>query len=235
MRSRGEAPGRGRRVARGSAAGGTGGDRRSTPPGDAPGQRPGGLGPSGPPRPRSRWSPPPHRGPSMKLELRHRFPVPPEIAWRELFGEAYESAVSEQAKLQRTVLEDRLETGDVGPRRIRRIHVVPDQRLPAAVARVIGTDRFSYVLEEHHDRDTHRMDFTVTPDGLADRVSVRGSWTLRPAPEGCERHVTIEIQVKVPVIGGRIEQQIAADLQESYESAAHFARDWLTRVATETS
>ncbi len=166
----------------------------------------------------------------MKLELRHRFPVPPETAWRELFGEAYEAAVSAEAKLQRTVLED---SGE-GPRRHRRIHVLPDQRLPAAVAKVIGSDRFSYVLDEQHDRDADRMDFTVTPDGLADRVFVRGSWTLTPVDEGCERHVTIEIKVKVPVIGGRIEQQIGADLQESYESAAHFARAWLDRVATET-
>lgn len=165
----------------------------------------------------------------MQFELRHRFAVPPDVAWDELFGDAYESAVAADAKLQRKVLSDTTQDG----RRVRRIHVVPDQRLPAPVAKVIGSDRFSYVLEERHDRAANRMDWTVTPDGLSDRVDVRGTWKLQAVPGGCERIVTIEIKVRIPVVGGRIEQQIGADLRKNYEDAAVFAQRWLEKAAKE--
>lgn len=163
----------------------------------------------------------------MKLELRHHFPVPPARAWDELFGEEYETAVSAQSSLERTVLSDEQQGG----RRVRRIHVVPEQRLPASVAKVIGTDRFSYVLEERHDRAHNRMDWDVTLDGRIDRVSVSGTWELLPTPGGCERVVVIEVTVRIPVVGGRIEQQIASDLRASYEAAAVFAQRWLQERA----
>lgn len=163
----------------------------------------------------------------MKLQLRHHFPVSPARAFEELFGDDYENAVSADSRLERKVLLD--EQRPTG--RVRRIHVVPEQRLPAAVAKVIGADRFSYVLEERHDRAGNRMDFTVTPDGMADRVSVGGSWAVKAAPGGCERVVEIDITVRIPVVGGRIEKQIAEDLRDSYESAARFAQRWLKERA----
>jgi len=160
---------------------------------------------------------------SVLLELRHSFPVSPKRAFEELFGEDYEEAVSKVSRLQRQVLEDRSEPGH----RPRRIQVVPDRTRPAAVARVIGQDRFSYEIEEHHDLEALRMDFEVTPDRHADKVLIGGSWALSEAPGGCERLVRIEITVRVPLVGGKIEQQIGADLAASYEDAALFAQRWL--------
>lgn len=159
----------------------------------------------------------------MKFELRHAFPVSPDRAWSELFGDEYENAVSEASRFERRVLADETRDG----RRTRRIHVVPEQRLPAAVAKVIGTDRFSYVLEERHDQARGRMDWTVTPDGMSDRVSVSGTWSVTPTTTGCERLVTIDVTVRIPVVGGRIEKQIADDLRKNYEDAARFAQRWL--------
>ena len=159
----------------------------------------------------------------MKFELRHRFPVPAERAWDELFGDDYESAVAAQSQVERKVVSDE----QVGDRRVRRIHVEPAQRLPAAVAKVIGTERFSYVLEERHDRPNNRMDWTVTLDGNIERVEVSGTWALQPTPDGCERVVEIQVIVRIPVVGGRIEKQIASDLRDNYEAAALFAQRWL--------
>lgn len=159
----------------------------------------------------------------MQIELRHTFPVSPSRAFEVLFGEEYEVASASQSRLERKVLEDRTEGGQ----RFRRVHVVPEQAFPAPVARVIGQDRFSYVLEERHDLARHRMDWKVVPDAMADKVKVQGSWQLDPAPGGCQRIVKIEINVQVPLVGGKIERQIGADLQASYEAAAQFAIRWL--------
>ena len=163
----------------------------------------------------------------MRIELRHQFPGPPERAWEELFSDPYENAVSADQKLERQVLLDEAPGG----KRHRRIHVIPDKRLPGAVAKVIGTERLSYVLDERHDPARNRMDFVVTPDGMHERVEVKGSWEVRAAPGGCERLVAIDITVRIPVVGARIEKQIGEDLKESYEAAAIFARRWLQEHA----
>lgn len=163
----------------------------------------------------------------MQIELRHHFPVSPEKAFEELFSDAYEVASAEQSRLSRTVLVDRSEGGH----RVRRVHVVPEHTFPAPVAKLIGQDRFSYVLEERHDLARTRMDWKVVPDALADKVAVQGSWQLSPAPGGCERVVKIEIDVHIPIVGGKIEKQIGADLQASYEQAAQFAQRWLKERA----
>lgn len=159
----------------------------------------------------------------MQFELRHHFPVSPARAFEELFSERYEEASARQSRLERKVLEDRTEGGQ----RLRRVHVVPEQTFPAPVAKVIGQDRFSYVLEERHDVARQRMYWKVVPDAMADKVKVQGSWQLDPAPGGCQRIVKFEIVVQIPLVGGKIEKQIGADLQAGYESAAQFAIRWL--------
>ncbi|NOY25074.1 MAG: DUF2505 family protein [Oligoflexia bacterium] len=58
-----------------------------------------------------------------------------------------------------------------------------------------------------------------------------GSWQLTAVPEGCERVVKINITVRVPVVGGRIERQIGAELRSNYETAAQFAQHWLAEHA----
>lgn len=163
----------------------------------------------------------------MLIELRHHFPTSPEQAFEILFSEEYEVASAAHSRLDRTVLEDRTD----GARRTRRVHVKPEQTFPKAVAAVIGQDRFSYVLEETHDVPNTRMDWKVVPDAMADKVTVQGSWKLTAAPGGCERVVKIEVNVRVPIVGGKIERQIGEDLKASYEAAAQFAKRWLQENA----
>jgi len=103
------------------------------------------------------------------IELRHRFPTPPEVAFTALFSEAYEQASAAQVRVERTVLEDRSSEGQ----RVRRVHVNPERTFPAPLARVIGHDRFSYVIEEQHDLAATRMDWVVVPDAAADKVKIR--------------------------------------------------------------
>lgn len=163
----------------------------------------------------------------MEIELRHRFPVPAERAYEELFSEAFELESARRTRIGRQVLEDRVE----GDRRLRRVRVTPEQTFPAPVARVIGTDRFNYVMEERHEPARTRMDWVVRPDAMADKLSVDGSWELRPMGGSCERIVKIRIRVHVPIVGGRIEQQIGAELKAGYEQAAAFAQQWLQERA----
>lgn len=163
----------------------------------------------------------------MQIELRHHFDAPPARAWEILFGDAYEDAVARHSRIEREIRLDHEKNG----KRTRQIHVRPAQTLPKAAARLLGTDRLSYVLEEHHRPAEQKMDFTVTVDALPDKVSVRGAWALTPTGAGCERRVTIDIDVRVPIVGKKIEQQVAEDLRRSYDDAAVFAQNWIREHA----
>ncbi|MCB9777499.1 MAG: DUF2505 domain-containing protein [Alphaproteobacteria bacterium] len=163
----------------------------------------------------------------MQIELRHHFDAPPARAWEILFGDAYEDAVAQHSRIERRILED----ADKNGKRVRRIHVTPAQTLPAAVSKLLGTGRLSYVLEEHHRADVQKMDFTVTVDALPDKVSVKGSWSLTPSATGCDRLVTIDVTVRVPIVGRKIEEQVVGDLRKSYDDAAVFAQKWIREHA----
>jgi len=163
----------------------------------------------------------------VEFELRHRFPVSAARAYAELFSEPFEVESAARSRIDRQVLEDRTEGG----RRVRRVRVRPEQTFPAPVAKVIGQDRFNYVMEETHDISNTRMDWVVVPDAMADKLTVKGSWGLVGSGDTCERIVRIEIRVRIPLIGGKIEQQIGAELKAGYEQAAVFAQQWLQEHA----
>ena len=48
---------------------------------------------------------------------------------------------------------------------------------------------------------------------------------VRSAPEGCERVVDGKIEVRIMLIGGRLEQAIVSDVEAGYDQAAKVIRD----------
>jgi len=78
----------------------------------------------------------------------------------------------------------------------------------------------------------YHVDWKVIPINVSDRVKAAGTFSLKPLNGGrCQRVVTGEVKVSVPLVGGRIEKGIAADLEKSYEATAEFARRWLADKA----
>jgi hypothetical protein len=61
-------------------------------------------------------------------------------------------------------------------------------------------------------------------------VTLAGDYLLEPAAGGCRYTVTGDVQVKVPLIGGRIADQVRGYLTELVTKQLAFAEEWLDRA-----
>jgi len=159
----------------------------------------------------------------VKLFVRHSFNVPPEVYWEAFWDPALDEKMQQGTSVKRELLVDRTE-GDV---RIQRYRFTPEKTLPGPVAKLIGTDRITYEQENRCDMKTGILNWKVYPAFLADKVTAEGIFTVKPTATGCERIVDGKIEVRVPFVGGRIEDTIVRDVEAGYENAAKVTEKWL--------
>jgi len=71
------------------------------------------------------------------------------------------------------------------------------------------------------------MHWKVIPSVMSDKVISEGTFHVRPAGSGCERVVDGNIEVRIMLIGGKVEQAIIQDVQAAYEMAAKISREFI--------
>jgi hypothetical protein len=103
----------------------------------------------------------------------------------------------------------------------------PTGDMPAAVKKVIG-DRLSYVEEGTWDRKTKRYSFKVTPSTMAEKTKVAGEmWTEKLGDKKIVRITKINVEVKVFMVGGLVEDRIISDLRSSYDKGTVFTNQYI--------
>ena len=105
----------------------------------------------------------------------------------------------------------------------------PTGDMPAAVRKVIG-DRLSYVEEGTWDRKTKRYSFKVTPSTMAEKTKVAGEmWTEKLGEKKVVRITKINVEVKVFMVGGLVEDRIISDLRSSYDKGTVFTNQYIAQ------
>ena len=106
----------------------------------------------------------------------------------------------------------------------------PTGDMPAAVKKVLG-DRLSYIEEGTFDRKSKRYSFKVTPSTLAEKTKVAGEmWSEKLGDANGKRIVRItkiNVEVKVFMVGGLVEDRIIADLRSSYDKGTVFTNQYI--------
>jgi len=116
---------------------------------------------------------------------------------------------------------------DEGVAQIWRMRFTPDKELPGPIAKIAGSKKLIYEQENHLDTSTHVMQWQVFPKVATDKVTAKGTMTVRTIATGVERRVQGEVRVQIPLIGGRIEKAILVSVSESYEKAAAATHRWI--------
>ena len=161
----------------------------------------------------------------MRFELRHPMPRPADVAWKTFFhDDAYEAELKKQNSEHTAEV---LEEGPKGDKHYTKTRITSHRPLPSFMKRAIGADHLSYVLEQWRDEGRYELRWKVTPPTAQDKIKAEGTYKLIATPSGCERLVSGEIKVSIPLVGGKIEKAIGEELKSSYERSAVFAREWL--------
>jgi Protein of unknown function (DUF2505) len=94
--------------------------------------------------------------------------------------------------------------------------------LPGPVKKVVG-DGLAYTEEGSFDRAVRRYIFKATPNALGEKARTEGNMSVEKlGDKRIARVAKIQVEVKVFMVGGLIEDQIVNSLRSSYERAAAF-------------
>ncbi len=156
----------------------------------------------------------------MKLSVRHEFPCTVAEFWTAFWDAELDRRIQRGAGLVRSLTTERTE----GTTRFLKYRYTPDKTLPAAVAKVLGTDKLVYDQELTFDGATQHLRWKVIPLIMPEKIASEGTFSVVASPGGCTRTVDGVIEVRIPLIGGRIEAAILQEVEASYASAAAITR-----------
>ena len=159
----------------------------------------------------------------MKLHVRHTFPCSMPTFWKMFWDEDFDRMLMEAAGVSRTTVWDRTE----GDRRLWRMRFVPNQELPALVAKAVGTKKLVYEQDNNLHEASGVMDWEVFPAVVPDKVTSKGVMRVTESSRGVERLVEGQIDVRIPLVGSRIEKAIHKSVMSSYERTFEVSLDWL--------
>lgn len=157
----------------------------------------------------------------MKLKLEHRFACSPETYWKIATQADVEQEGSRRNDGEIETISDEESDGI----RIRRQRFVMNRELPAAMVKVLKTERIGYELETRIDVARHRAEWTITPLVLPDRVQGAGVAVVTPTSDGCLRIIEGDLTIKVPLLGRKMEERLIAEITTSYNTTAEVIRE----------
>ena len=160
----------------------------------------------------------------MHFVASHTFRVPSPEALAELyFDEPFNEALCANGRLRRELLSLRRESNVL----LREVRVEPERTLPAPAARWLGSERFGYVEHMAFDFAALHGTWRIEPALLGEKISSSGTLSFAAAPDGAQRKVEGEFQVKVFGLGKTIERFVVGDVEKSYDEAAAFTARYL--------
>ncbi|MCB9675347.1 MAG: DUF2505 domain-containing protein [Alphaproteobacteria bacterium] len=149
----------------------------------------------------------------MKVEVVHEFPCPPDRFFDILESDELERAIVEHSTSKRELIEDRHE-GDV---RVRRWRITPSRELPGVIQKLIGAKSLAYEQVSRVDRANRRVDWRIEVAQAAGRADIGGVLHVVETPTGCRRTMIGHVEIRVPIVGGRVEKVLAEDVRKTYE------------------
>jgi hypothetical protein len=161
----------------------------------------------------------------MQFSFVHEFDTDPESFWRLFFSEPYEKELFRRLKMRTFEVLVRKDEGNLY-RRVLKLE--PEMEVPSWAASVVRDT--GYTEHDLFHRDRSVMDVTIEPAMLKERFKLSGTFKVTPLePSRCRREFVGEIQISVPLIGGKIERFMIDRMREGYDAAAALTREWLAK------
>jgi hypothetical protein len=161
----------------------------------------------------------------MNFSFAHDFDIDPEGFWRLFFSEPYEKELWKRLKMRTANVLSRKDEGNTYRRDVK---LEPEMEVPSWASSVVRSTGYTEHDVLHRDRSA--MDVTIEPELLKERFQLSGVFKVTPLGAGrCRREFSGEIQISVPLLGGKIERFMVDRMREGYDAAALLTREWIAR------
>lgn len=161
----------------------------------------------------------------MDIRIVQRFPCTAQKLWDIIRNPDFEKEVREAASMDVVVLKKEERNGML----LERVRNTSRKELPALLRSAVGADRMTYEQEMESDLAKFVTNWKVIPSFASDKVKCSGVSKIQAAADGCERVVTGSLSVSVPFVGGKIEQAIVGELENSYTKTADVIHRWIKK------
>jgi hypothetical protein len=164
----------------------------------------------------------------MKVTYRHTFNTDVDTYWTKIFfnQEYNERLFRDALKFEYELIE--LKEEPDGTRR-RRVRIEPKTDAPAVVKKLIG-DSIGYLEEGTFNPTSKKWLYKITTTKMSDKISTAGTFWVEPrGDKQIERICEVELNVKIPLVGGEIEKFIAKTTADSYEKAWQFTNQFIAQ------
>jgi hypothetical protein len=162
----------------------------------------------------------------MRFSLEHRFDAPVDVVERAANDDAYQATLTDLPNLGERRVTELTQHPDGSIHRVARYKL--GSQLPAPVVAVLGqTATWDEIAD--FDPATHTWTFRIAPHILAGRIACHGSYVFVPETDGngTRRTVEVDLEVRVPLFGGRAEREIRKGLVETMDAEARLLSDFL--------
>ncbi|MCE0767478.1 DUF2505 domain-containing protein [Pseudonocardia kujensis] len=138
------------------------------------------------------------------------------------------------ALVDRQILSDRLATmggpgaaileytGDENGCKYRIRHGIDEKDLPGVVKSFVGSRGITIERDESWTRSGDGYDGTVGVELPGMPAGAQGTMRLAPKGEGSELVVNVDVTVKVPILGGKIEESVAQQIHRLLEMETEY-------------
>ncbi len=163
----------------------------------------------------------------MPLQIRDTFPVDVETFWSRVFlVEDYQRRNHLEGmgfRSYKLLREDRQPSGH-----IERVIQVDPGSLPGLLQKILGD--VGYTETGRFDPDRRRWTFTIQPAKVGDRIQVRGELWVEETTGGVTRFCDVEVQVRLPGVGGRVAKAMEAMTRDNQSRSTAFTRRFIEEL-----
>lgn len=163
----------------------------------------------------------------MKFIVSAELQTTPERCWAFYFDPTFNlelRQVMQVESIHETVFENTAE-------QIKMVyHVVARRNMPDWVQKAIPGVKIAFTSTDILNKKTNHMDVRMLPDILPSKVSAHGVWTVRVIRPGwVERRFDGELKINIPLLGGKMEEKLAAGLEADFGLSNDLMARWIKR------
>lgn len=163
----------------------------------------------------------------MKFIVSAELQTTPERCWAFYFDPTFNLELRKVMlveSIHETVFENT-------PEHIRMVyHVVARRNMPDWVQKAIPGVKIAFTSHDTFNKKTQSMDVRMLPDILPTKVTAHGLWTVKPIRPGwVERRFDGELKINIPLLGGKMEEKLAAGLEADFGLSNDLMARWIKR------
>ncbi len=110
---------------------------------------------------------------------------------------------------------------------VREVDVTPPQNIPSFMKKFIK-GKFSYKERVIWQKGSDSCTVETIPNVMSDKIDIATTIKVEPMDENrCRRIMEVEIKVRIPLIGGKIENHVLGEVEGEFRRSGDYLRNLL--------